>query len=46
MNHIFFKPFGVWKINELVASSNKLTNKFSGLVTSGLVPDVSRGPSV
>jgi hypothetical protein len=42
----FFKSFGVKKINELVTTSNKLTNNFSGLVTSGLGMDVARGPPV
>jgi hypothetical protein len=40
---IFLKSFGVWKINELVVTSNKLTNNFDGLVTSGLGPDMARG---
>jgi hypothetical protein len=43
---IFFKFFGENKINELVVTSNKLTNKFAGLVTNGLGPDVARGPSL
>jgi hypothetical protein len=34
----FFKAFGVKKINE---RGNKLTNNFSGLVTSNLGPDVA-----
>jgi hypothetical protein len=41
---ICFKSFGVKKINELVATSNKLTNNFAGLITSGLGLDVARGP--
>jgi hypothetical protein len=41
---IFFKSFGVIKINELVVISNKLTNNFAGLVTSGFGSDVARGP--
>jgi hypothetical protein len=36
----------VKKINELVATSNKLTNNFVGLVTVGLGPNVGRGPPV
>jgi hypothetical protein len=32
----FFKFFGVLKINELVVTSNKLTNNFADLFTSGL----------
>jgi hypothetical protein len=39
---IFLKSFGVKKINELVVTSNKLTNNFVGLVASGLGPDVDR----
>jgi hypothetical protein len=43
---IFFKSFGVKKINELVVTSNKLTNNVAGLVSGGLGLDVARGPSV
>jgi hypothetical protein len=32
--------------NELVVTSNKLTNNFAGLVTSDLAPDETRGPPV
>jgi hypothetical protein len=39
----FFRSFEENKINELVVTSNKLTNDFVGLVTSGLGPDVARG---
>jgi hypothetical protein len=42
----FFKSFGVKNTNELVVTSNKLTNTSVGLVTSGLEPDVARGPPV
>jgi hypothetical protein len=42
---IFFTSFGAEKINELVAS-NKLTNNFAALVTSGQGPDVARGSPV
>jgi hypothetical protein len=37
---IFFESFGVKKINELVVTSNKLTNNFAVLVTSVLGPRV------
>jgi len=37
---------GVEKINGFVLSSNKLTHKFVGLVTSDLWLDVARGPPV
>jgi hypothetical protein len=40
---ITFKSFRVTKINELVVTSNKLTNSFVGLLTSGLGPDVVVG---
>jgi hypothetical protein len=43
---ILFKSFGFKKINELVVTSNKLTNNFAGLVKSGLGPGVVRGPPV
>jgi hypothetical protein len=33
-------------MNELVVTSNKLTNNFAGLVASGLGPDVASGPPV
>jgi hypothetical protein len=36
----------VKKINELVVNSNKFTNSFADLVTSGLGSDVARGPAV
>jgi hypothetical protein len=39
----FFKSFEVKKINKFVITSNKLTNNFAGLVTSGLGPDATRG---
>jgi hypothetical protein len=42
----FFKSFGTKKINERILTSNKLTNNFTGLVTSGLGPDVAGGPPV
>jgi hypothetical protein len=45
-NRHFFKSFGVKKINELVVTSNKFSNNFAGLVTSGLGPDVILGPPV
>jgi hypothetical protein len=41
---IYFKSFGVKKINELVVSGKKLADNFAGLVTSGLGLDVTRGP--
>jgi hypothetical protein len=43
---LFFKPFRVKKINELVVSrtNNKLNNNFAGLGTSDHEPDVARGP--
>jgi hypothetical protein len=41
---MFFKPFRVRKIYELVVT-NKLTNNFTGLVTSGLRPDEACGTS-
>jgi hypothetical protein len=43
---IFFISLGENKINELVVTSNKLTNNFAGLVTSVLGPDMARGPPV
>jgi hypothetical protein len=43
---IVCNSFGVKKINELVLSSNKLTNNFTSLVTSGLGPDVALGSPV
>jgi hypothetical protein len=43
---IFFTFFGVNKTNELAVTSNKLTNNFEGLVTSGLWPDVACGQPV
>jgi hypothetical protein len=42
----FFTSFGEVKRIALVVTSNKLTNTFSGLVTSGLGPDVTREPPV
>jgi hypothetical protein len=42
----FCKAFGISTINELVLPSNKLTNNFVGLVTSGLEPDMALGPPV
>jgi hypothetical protein len=41
-----FKHFRMKKVNEFVVTSNKLTNNFAGLVTSGLGPDVARRPPV
>jgi hypothetical protein len=41
----FFTSLEVNKVNELIVTSNELTN-FTGLVASGLGPDVSRGPPV
>jgi hypothetical protein len=43
---IFFRILRSEKNNELVVTSNKLTNNFAGLVTSGLRPDVARRPPV
>jgi hypothetical protein len=43
---VFFKSFGVKKINELVVTSNQLTNNFADLVTSCLGQDVACGPPV
>jgi hypothetical protein len=43
---ILLKSFGVKKINKLVVTGNRLTYDFAGLVTSGLGPDVTRGPPV
>lgn len=34
-NHDFFKFVEIKKINELIETINKLSNNFSGLVTSG-----------
>jgi hypothetical protein len=42
----FLKSFGVKVINVVVVTSNELTDNCTGLVTSGLVPDVTRGPPV
>jgi hypothetical protein len=42
---ISFKSFGAKKIHELAITGNKLTNNLAGLVTSGVRPDVARGPS-
>jgi hypothetical protein len=38
---VFFKSFRVKKINERVVTRNKLTNNFTGLITTGLGPDVA-----
>jgi hypothetical protein len=38
---VFFISLRTKKINELVITSNKLTNNFAGLVTSSLGPDVA-----
>jgi hypothetical protein len=43
---IRLKLFGVKTINKFVVTSNKLTNHFAELVTSGLRQEVARGPSV
>jgi hypothetical protein len=43
---VSFKSFRVKKMNELIVTSNKLTNNFVGLLTSSLRPDVVRGPLV
>jgi hypothetical protein len=43
---IFFKSFGVKKINELVVTNKKVTDNYVGLVTSGLGQDVAYGPPV
>lgn len=43
---ILFKFFGVNKINELTIISNKLTNTFTGLVTSCLEPDMACVPPI
>jgi hypothetical protein len=43
---ILFTSFCAKKINELAVTSNNLRNNFTGLVTSGLGPDISRGPPV
>jgi hypothetical protein len=44
---ISFSNFSeIKKINELVVTSNKLTNNFAGQLTSGLLSDVARGPPV
>jgi hypothetical protein len=40
---MFFISFRVNKTRKLVATSNELTHKFSGLITSGLGPDVAYG---
>jgi hypothetical protein len=42
----FSRFFGENKINELVVTSNKLTNNFTSLVTSSLGLDVALGPPV
>jgi hypothetical protein len=43
---MIFKSFGMKETNDLVVTSNKLTNNFVSLVTSCLSPDVARGPPV
>jgi hypothetical protein len=43
---IFFKSFGVKKINKPTVFSKKLTNNFVGQVTIGLGLDVARRPPV
>jgi hypothetical protein len=45
-SRFFSKSFGVRKINELVLTSNKLTNNFADLVTSGPGPGVAHGSPV
>jgi hypothetical protein len=45
-NHNFFKSFRVKNINELVITSDKLTNNFMGLVTNGLGSDMASKPPV
>jgi hypothetical protein len=40
---IFFKSFGVQRTNDRIITSNKVTNNFAVLVTSGIGPDVARG---
>jgi hypothetical protein len=40
---IFSNPSGQ-KINELVITSNKLTNNYADLIMSGFEPDVARLP--
>jgi hypothetical protein len=46
-NHnIFFKSFGINKINKLVIIIKKLTNNFAGQITNGLEPDAARGPHI
>jgi hypothetical protein len=40
------KPFGVKTLNELLATSNKLTKNVARQVTSTLGPDVASGPLV
>jgi hypothetical protein len=42
----FLKFFCIKKMNELVATGNKLTNNFADLVRSCLGPDVGREPLV
>jgi hypothetical protein len=42
----FFKSFGVKKIIQFAVTTNKLTNNFADLVTSGLGSDVACGPPV
>jgi hypothetical protein len=41
-----YKSYKIRKINELTVTSNKSTDNFAGLLTSGLKPDVTRGPPV
>jgi hypothetical protein len=41
---MIFKSFGVNKINELVATGDKLENNVASPVKSGLGPNLARGP--
>jgi hypothetical protein len=41
INNDWFKSFETKKINELVVTSNILKNNVTGLITSGLGPDVA-----
>jgi hypothetical protein len=43
---IFFKSFGVKKINQLVVTGNKLTNNFVHFITSSHGLDVACEPPV
>jgi len=42
-SRFLLKSFGAKEVNELVVTSNKLTN-FADLITRDLGPDVARGP--